>query len=110
MFLDTTGSTAVFRRCTGKLHGKFSSADPEDPPFQPRFARFWQAERRFEVVIEGAAPIHLSEPGGDAEGVVLVVGPIFLGVATTKERRIHLRDRRLPFRHVETIERPEMDA
>ena len=59
---------------------------------------------------QAAIPVRHSQPGGDAEGIVLVARATSTREAKAPEGRINFRDRRAAGRHFPSIEGPEVHA
>ena len=59
---------------------------------------------------KATVPVGARQPGGDAEGVVLIAGAALVGEAAAPQGRIDLGDGRASGRNVPAVERPEMHA
>ena len=69
-----------------------------------------QTQGRLEVVVERTASIHLTEPGGYTEGILLIGRSVVPRKAPAEERRVNFGDNTFALRHVEAIEWPEVGA
>lgn len=71
------------------LPSEFPSAYAQDPAFEAASAQLRQAEGWLEVVVERATSVHLTEPGGYTEGILLIGRSVVPRKASAEERRVN---------------------
>ena len=86
------------------------ATDAQDPALDLRDGPLRRRQVGVQQGGKFAIAISIGQRGSDAEGVVLVAGPLTPGEATRPERGIDFHDRGSAGRYGPAVERPEMHA